>query len=420
MGITRQLNPVVRRLGLGWLILLAALLRATPVVAHPMPYTAILLDFDRDSVAAELILPLQELQFGFQKPLLDAPEQVIPQYGPALKQYILAHVHPTAPDGRSWEVEVSGMDVRLNEVPLDLVVHLTMRPPAGAPLRKFTLNYDVIVHRVISHKAFVFIRNDWNDARFRPTDRLPPMPEAVGLVRYLVYAIPIDRTQGSFWRGFGSVMMLGMSHISGGLDHLLFLFVLLLPAPLCAAGNRWGGFRGLKPSFVQLLKIVTAFTIGHSCTLIIGGFGWLRLPQRPVEILIAVSILVSAIHAIRPWFAGREPWVAGGFGLVHGLAFSSSIAEFGFSPWHMAMTILGFNLGIELMQLAVVVTVVPTLILLSRSQSYAPVRITGAVLAAAAALVWIGARVDFWSKAPGPKPAAALLAPAPSTQPNRS
>ena len=421
MEILSMLDLAAGRVAPGWFILLVALLlRATPAAAHPMPYTAVLLDFDRDSVAAELILPLQELQLGFEKPLLDAPEQVMPRYGPALKDYVLAHVHPTAPDGRPWSVEVSGMDVKLNELPMDLDVHLTLRPPAGAPLRKFTLNYDVIVHQVVSHKSFVFVRNDWNDARFRPTDRLPPMPEAVGLIRYLVYSVHIDRTQGSFWRGFGSVMMLGMTHIAGGMDHLLFLFVLLLPAPLRAAGNRWGGFRGMKPSFVQLLKIVTAFTIGHSLTLIIGGFGWLRLPQRPVEILIAVSILVSAIHAMRPWFPGREPWVAGGFGLVHGLAFSSSIAGFGFSPWHMAMTILGFNLGIELMQLAVVVAIVPTLILLSSSRSYAPVRITGAALAGTAALVWIGARVDLWTQDPGPKPAAAIVMPPGSARPGRS
>ena len=202
-----------------------------------------------------------------------------------------------------------------------------------------------------------------------------------------------------------------MQHIAGGLDHLLFLFVLLLPAPLLPAGKRWGAFRGLRGSFGQLLKIVTAFTLGHSLTLLIGGLGWLRLPQKPVEILIAVSILVSAIHAIRPIFAGKEPWVAGGFGLVHGLAFSTSIAQFGFSTWSLLMTILGFNLGIELMQLAIVLLVVPTLILLSRSGRYAPVRLAGATLAALAALTWIGARVEFWRQDPGPKPAAALSGP---------
>lgn len=379
--------------------------------SHQMPYTAVMLDFGHDGVSAELILPLQELQLGFKHPLLDQPAQVLPKYGSTLKDYLLTHVHPTAPDGRPWTVEVTDLRVQTNEQPFDLVVHLWMRPPPGAPLRQFKLNYDVIVHEVVSHKAFIFVRNDWNESHFRPADQVPPMPEAIGLIRYLRYSVDINRAGGSFWRGFFSVMILGVQHIAGGLDHLLFLFVLLLPAPLLSEGQRWGAFRGLKGSFVQLIKIVTAFTLGHSLTLLIGGMGWLRLPQRPVEILIAVSILVSAIHAIRPIFAGKESWVAGGFGLVHGLAFSSSIAQFGFSPWHLAMTILSFNLGIELMQLAVVVMLVPLLILLSRSQTYAPVRLAGAALAVVAALVWIGARVELWKKDPGPQPSAILIAP---------
>lgn len=394
------------------MILIVVILRPAAATAHPMPYTAVMLDFGAGGVSAELVLPLQELELGFKQPLLDQPAQVLPKYGPALRDYVLAHVHPTAPDGRPWTVEVSGMSVQIKEQPFDLVTHLWMRPPPGAPLRQFKLNYDVILHEVISHKAFVFVRNDWNEARFQPTGQVPPMPEAVGLFRYLVSSVDIHRTGGSFWRGFGSVLTLGVQHIAGGLDHLLFLFVLLLPAPLLPAGKRWGAFRGLKGSFGQLLKIVTAFTLGHSLTLLIGGMGWVRLPQKPVEILIAVSILVSAIHAIRPIFAGREAWVAGGFGLVHGLAFSSSIAQFGFSTWSLVMTILGFNLGIELMQLAIVIMVVPALILLGRSQTYAPVRTAGAALAAVAALCWIGARVEFWKKEPGPAPGAALLSAA--------
>ncbi len=374
-----------------------------------MPSTAVMLDFGGGGVSAELILPLQELELSFKQPLLEHPEQVLPQHEAALREYLLAHVHPTAPDGRPWTVEVSDLSVQTKEQPFDLTAHLWMRPPPGAPLRQFKLGYDVIVHEVISHKAFVFIRNDWNEARFRPPGQVPPIPEAVGLIRSLVYSVDINRAGGSFWRGFGSVLTLGVQHIAGGLDHLLFLFVLLLPAPLLPDGKRWGAFRGLKGSFVQLLKIVTAFTVGHSLTLLIGGMGWLRLPQKPVEILIAVSILVSAVHAIRPIFAGKEAWVAGGFGLVHGLAFSTSIAQFGFSTWSLMMTILGFNLGIELMQLAVVVMAVPVLILLSRSQTYSPVRIVGAALACVAAMGWIGARIDWWKKDPGPQPSAAVF-----------
>ncbi len=105
--------------------------------------------------------------------------------------------------------------------------------------------------------------------------------------------------------------------------------------------------------------MVTAFTIGHSITLIGGAFfGW-ALPSRPVEVLIAISILVSAIHACRPLFPGREAWVAGGFGLVHGLAFATLIGRFGLEPLQKAQSILGFNLGIELVQLGVVLAILP-------------------------------------------------------------
>jgi HupE / UreJ protein len=93
------------------------------------------------------------------------------------------------------------------------------------------------------------------------------------------------------------------------------------------------------------LRIVTAFTLGHSLTLLAGALGWLRLPGQPVEILIAVSILVSAAHAQRPLFPGREAQVAAGFGLVHilvhGLAFTGTLAGLHLSAGPLALSILG-------------------------------------------------------------------------------
>jgi hypothetical protein len=77
--------------------------------------------------------------------------------------------------------------------------------------------------------------------------------------------------------------------------------------PLIAANGRWGAFGGVRHGVLQLVKVVTAFTVGHSITLIVGALGWLRLSSQPVEILIALSIFVSAIHALRPCFVGREP-----------------------------------------------------------------------------------------------------------------
>jgi hypothetical protein len=283
-------------------------------------------------------------------------------------------------------VTVQSLTTQLEQPPFDLVAQVWMQPPAAASPRRFTFNYSVINHEVMSHNVFVAVRNDWDTAVFSGK------PEPVGNLLFTITALDIDRTQGNWWQGFGSVMRVGMHHIAEGTDHLLFLLVLLLPAPLLAAGSRWSVFGGVRRSLVQLLKVVTAFTVGHSLTLFVGATGWLQLPGQPVEIFVAASIFVSALHAIRPWFAGREVYLAAGFGLIHGLAFAGGIAEYGFSPWYLAATILGFNLGIELMQLAVVAVTIPWLILLARTPWYAPVRLGGAMLGGLAALGWLAER----------------------------
>jgi hypothetical protein len=140
---------------------------------------------------------------------------------------------------------------------------------------------------------------------------------------------------------------------------------------------------------MQALHIVTAFTIGHSLTIMLPAFGLLRLPGRPVEVLIAVSILVSAIHAIRPIFPGREAGIAAFFELIHGLAFATVLSDLGFGQWHRLVSILGFSLGIEAMQLAVVVAILPLLLLLSRTRAYSLLRIGAALLAAVVSIGWI-------------------------------
>ena len=125
---------------------------------------------------------------------------------------------------------------------------------------------------------------------------------------------------------------LGARHIAEGTDHLLFLLALILPAPLVAAGGRWGGYAGGKTALRRIVKVVTAFTLGHSITLVFGALGWAPLPGAVVESAIALSILVSAVHALVPIFRGREVFIAGGFGLVHGLAFATTLIGFGFDP----------------------------------------------------------------------------------------
>jgi hypothetical protein len=193
--------------------------------------------------------------------------------------------------------------------------------------------------------------------------------------------------------GFASIFRLGIRHIAEGTDHLLFLLALLLPAPLLAAGSRWSGFAGARHSLSQILRVVTAFTLGHSITLALAAWGVVHVPSRPIEVLIAVSILVSALHAWRPLFPGREAAIAAFFGLIHGLAFATTLGQLGLGRWERVASILAFNLGIETMQLVVVLVTMPSLVLLSRTRAYPLLRIGGAFFAGLASLGWMVERL---------------------------
>jgi hydrogenase/urease accessory protein HupE len=203
----------------------------------------------------------------------------------------------------------------------------------------------------------------------------------------------VDRRNKSWLHGFGSVFLLGVQHIAEGTDHLLFLLALLLPAPLIEVWGRWGTGSNVRRCLVQAGRIVTAFTVGHSITLAAGALNLVHVPSRPIETLIAVSILVSAMHAFRPIFPGREAIVAGCFGMVHGLAFATALADLGLARWERVASIFGFNLGIEAMQIIVVAAVLPSLILLSGTRLYPTIRTAGAVFAGVAAVGWITQRL---------------------------
>jgi hypothetical protein len=193
--------------------------------------------------------------------------------------------------------------------------------------------------------------------------------------------------------GVPSMFRLGMRHIAEGTDHLLFLLALLLPAPLRARRVHWGASGGVHGSLIQIARVVTAFTIGHSITLALGATGVVSVPERFVEVLIAFSVLISAAHALRPLFPGREPLIAAGFGLIHGLAFATTLQNLGVGVWQRLASILGFNLGIETMQLIVVGVILPSLLILSRTPAYSAFRVTGALFAGLASLGWIVERL---------------------------
>lgn len=365
--------------------------------AHPMPNSIVLLDVKSNSLHMELQLPMSELQLALQANLPGDAAILLQTKEQELKNYILAHIKPVSQNGQAWQVVITGMKLGASEQTAtgpyqELIVQLLLYPPAGTDPRNFTLHYDVIIHQVVTHKAMVSVRQDWETGKHGESTTEVGVIE-LDIPSNIIRPLIVHQEPGSWWQGFSSMVHLGIQHIGEGTDHLLFLLVLLLPAPLLVSGKKWGSSGGTRYSLLRLLKIITAFTIGHSLTLLVGTLGWVRLPAQPVEVLIAFSILVSAIHAIRPIFPGKEVYVAAGFGLVHGLAFAGILYNLNLEAGRLALSILGFNIGIELMQLFVILITVPWLILLSKTPTYTIIRITGALLAGIASIVWITERV---------------------------
>jgi hypothetical protein len=373
-------------------LFLTLLLLATthPAWGHPMPNSSVVLRVHRAGIDTELTLPIGELAMGWEKPLPRDAVQTVRQYGDEIREYVRAHVSATSPDGRRWTVEVREVIPVVEKEP-DVRVALTLIPPPGAPADRLTFRYDAIFHHLVTHTAVVTLASDWRNGV------IGEEPVLLGTMRDTDAAIIVDRSGGSWFRGFAAMFRLGARHIAEGTDHLLFLLALILPAPLVAVGGRWGGYAGGATALRRIVKVVTAFTLGHSITLVLGVLGWARLPGAVVESAIALSILVSAVHALVPIFRGREVYIAGGFGLVHGLAFAATLTDFGFDPWTLASSVLGFNVGIEAFQLLVILAAMPWLVLLARSHVYGPLRIAGAALTGIAAAAWFAERALGWS-----------------------
>ena len=367
------------------LLSLSGWLAPAGVQAHALPGTAVLLDFGPEAVDAELLVPLEPLGLAFGQPLADEPARVIERHGEALRHYLAEHVRATSVDGRPWELAVTDLAVlpATASSAADLQARLQLTAPAGTSPRRLHLEYSVVNHEVRTHTVLVFVRSDWRNGV------LAQQPELIGTIRWLTTGLDIDRNPGGNWRGLVAAFRLGMQHIAEGADHLLFLATLLLAAPLRRQPGRWGGFAGSREACLRLAALVTAFTVGHSVTLLASVLGNLPVPTQPIEILVAASILVSALHVARPLLIHGEVLLAAGFGLVHGLAFSQALAGAGLGGWQKVGAVLGFNLGIECVQLLIVALSAPLLFWLARRPAYRGVRLAGATLAGLAALLWI-------------------------------
>ena len=215
----------------------------------------------------------------------------------------------------------------------------------------------------------------------------------------------LDLTDASIWKGFWALIKLGVWHIWIGLDHILFIIALILPAVVrrreflsdmstvdtkvsSSYSNSWLPVARFGPAFWYILSIVTFFTIAHSITLALAALGVVNLSSRFVESIIAISIALAAIHNITPIFKGREWVIAFLFGLFHGFGFASVLGEKGLGGDYMVLSLLGFNVGVELGQVLIIILAFPILFLLRKTNIYPKLITFGSIILILISLYW--------------------------------
>jgi HupE / UreJ protein len=186
----------------------------------------------------------------------------------------------------------------------------------------------------------------------------------------------------------------GIWHILKGYDHILFLLTLLLPAVVLYRNGRWQPRKSLREALLDVLKVVTAFTVAHSVTLTLAVNGLVNLPSRLVESGIALTVLLGALNNLFPIVRERRWAVAFAFGLIHGLGFASVLADLGLHGLNLALALIGFNAGVEVGQLAIVLVFIPIAFALRATAFYRRAFMPGgAVVIGCLAAYWLTIRV---------------------------
>ena len=204
-------------------------------------------------------------------------------------------------------------------------------------------------------------------------------------------SIEVEVAKLSAWSSLGRFVTEGVWHIWHGYDHLAFVLLLLVPIVL---GPRGAKELGARAAVGEILRVVTAFTLAHSITLALATLGVVNVPSRVIESVIALSVLIAALLNVAPRVPRLGARLAFCFGLVHGLGFATALRDLGTGGGGMLVSLAGFNLGVELGQLAVVSTVMPVLFAVRRVRGWPQVlKWSCSTACGALAVVWIAQRL---------------------------
>jgi len=350
----------------------------SPASAHEPAATLVIVSHDKASLVLDVRAPLEAYDIAYGTELAADPTNAVAAAKNELISQLEEAVSISFADGPSWTTSITNVGTAEVKGAPNLSVRLVSTPPAGVVPGSVELNWLFIIGYFDTHKVFAVLDENVSTVLQAKTINSATI---LGVITAQESVLTIeDRAAPS--ATFATLFRIGFEHFREGPDHLLFLCLVALGA----ARRR----HGWTSTASRLALLTMAFTVGHSISLAATTLGLISFPVALIETGIALTILVTAVHAIRPTLPARaELVVTGAFGLIHGCGFAGTLADLSIRGTDAVVPLLGFNLGLEAAQVLGLLLVAVPLVILSRST------LATAILAGAIGLIaigWIGER----------------------------
>ncbi len=351
--------------------------------AHKPSDSYLMLDIDQNRIAGQWDIALRDLDFAIG---LDMDDNGSISWG-ELRQRKEA-VYAYAFSRLQLQGQQSSCEIR----PMDLLVD--SHSDGRYAVLQFNVDCPVQQYLTLTYRLFFDL-----DAQHRGLLKLSQPNGTVSNVfspahdSYSLTSVSV----GSAWHELLNFAREGVWHIWIGYDHMLFLLSLLLPSALHRNALGWQLKPDISKTCWDVFAVVTAFTLAHSLTLSLAALGYIALPSNWVESAIAVSVALAAANNLYPLLTHRRAWLAFGFGLIHGMGIASVLLDLQLPASLQLLSLLGFNLGVEVGQLAIVGLALPLIILCSRYRFYPQWILQGGSAGIVMmALLWLAERsLDF-------------------------
>ncbi|HIP46633.1 MAG TPA: HupE/UreJ family protein [Campylobacterales bacterium] len=321
---------------------------------------ALIVDFESDNLEKFIMIDSNKNDIVSWKELYAKQKEI--------ETFVLSHID-IAVDGKACTLGIQNFEVyrRVHQSYIKLYLNLSCALPKEALNLKYDLFFDVDKDQ----KVFVKL----SDKSVKPL-----------IMSSRKVAVSLNLSENTLWSSFVDFLIEGVWHIWIGFDHILFLLMLLIPSVYSSKHMPREKFTEVLK---EILKITTAFTLAHSITLALSVTKVITLDTTFVEVAIALSVLFTALNNIF-FFTKAKIWmIAFVFGLIHGFGFANVLHELLDQKSDFIAMLLGFNIGVELGQLAIVLALLPLLFFLRKSLFYKRFIMSGfSALTALIAILW--------------------------------